>query len=131
MSTLGRRMAQARRELGVREGRDITPPDMAARLEVAAATYWRWERDERRPNGAALKGIADALGVDSLWLASGIITAALKDAEPNAPNAVPVHRLPPEAPSAPPPEQEVSRHKKAPLHRPTRDADTGRGRKKA
>lgn len=63
-ASLGARIAQARRLRALRESRDISPRDMAADLEVSHATYWRWERDQRRPGKPTLKTVARVLGCD-------------------------------------------------------------------
>jgi transcriptional regulator with XRE-family HTH domain len=60
--TLGGRIAQARREFAARERRDVSPPDAAALLGVSVPTYWRWERDERKPGRPALMAIALVFG---------------------------------------------------------------------
>ena len=60
--SLGARIAQARREFAARERRDVTPPDAASLLGVSVPTYWRWERDERKPGRPALMAISMVFG---------------------------------------------------------------------
>jgi len=61
---LGARIAQARREFAARERRDVTPPDAAALLGVSVPTYWRWERDQRKPGRPALMAVAQVFGCE-------------------------------------------------------------------
>lgn len=69
--TFGTRLSQARRELGVRERKDISPTDLAARLRVAQATVYRWENDEKSPRDDTLLQLATVLGVTPGWLKFG------------------------------------------------------------
>lgn len=81
-ATLGARIAQARRLRALREGRDISPKDMAADLEVSHTTYWRWERDERRPGRPTLKTVARVFGCDVGLLLGEATPEATPDKEP-------------------------------------------------
>ncbi len=68
----GLRIAQARRQLGVREHRDVSGPDMARALGVSAETARSWEAGESFPRKPALRRLADYLGVTSAWIEYGI-----------------------------------------------------------
>lgn len=70
-STFGERVAQARRELAVREHRDIKPSDLAERLGVTPKTVYTWERDDHAPERSTLELLAAALGVTPGWLLFG------------------------------------------------------------
>lgn len=61
--TLGARIAQARRVLGVREWTDVTQKVLADRVGVADATVSRWENNEIVPREPTLKALAQALGL--------------------------------------------------------------------
>lgn len=69
--TLGERIAQSRRLLGVRENRDISPSDLAGRLGVSAATVYRWESNEKSPREDALAALAALFGVTRAYLRYG------------------------------------------------------------
>lgn len=69
--TLGGRIAQARRELGVREHRDVSQLDLAAAVGVSPATLSRWESDLSAPRDEAFVTLAKVLGVDPGYLRYG------------------------------------------------------------
>lgn len=73
--TLGSRIAQARRELGVRLQRDVTPADLAKLLEVNPATVYRWESDEKAPRDDALAAMAELFGLSLAYLRYGVVQA--------------------------------------------------------
>lgn len=72
-ATIGQRIAQARRELGVEEHRDITQSDLAERLGVSQATVNRWEGDVegKQPRDENVIALAKVLGVTPGWLRYG------------------------------------------------------------
>lgn len=69
---MGERIAQGRRELGVRLQRDVTPADLAKMLGVNPATVYRWESDEKAPRDDALAKLAEFLGVTPAYLRYGV-----------------------------------------------------------
>lgn len=71
--SIGSRIAQARRELAVRERKDVSQSDIAERLGVAQATVNRWENDKegKRPSDENLLELARILGVTPSWLRYG------------------------------------------------------------
>lgn len=71
ISTVGERIAQARRELGVRRVADITPAELAKEIGVTPATVYRWESNEKAPSAVSLAKLADVLGVTRSYLAFG------------------------------------------------------------
>lgn len=70
--SLGKRIAHARRLLGVFEGKDVTVPDMAGRVGVTPATAYAWEADEKSPREPALDRLAAILGVSPAYLRYGV-----------------------------------------------------------
>lgn len=68
LDTIGKRIAQARRELGVRDHRDVKPSDLAEMVGVSETTLYRWENDEKAPSDENLAKLADVLGVNRSWL---------------------------------------------------------------
>ena len=68
---MGGRISQARRELGVRSGRDILPVHLAELVGVSASTVTRWEADEKEPSGENLIRLAEVLGVSALYIMRG------------------------------------------------------------
>lgn len=128
VSGFGARVKQARLELAVRRGEEVSQSALARLMGVEPSTVQRWEAGTKMPTLETVEQLAEVLGASPAFLAFGIITAPLKEVPPGTPNAVPISR---ELPPPQVPAKEVSRHKKAPLHRPTRDADEGKGRKKA
>lgn len=75
-STLGRRLAQARREKAAREHRDIQQADLAAAAGASKASVSRWENDHDRPREAALAKLAKYLGVTPAYLRYGLEASA-------------------------------------------------------
>lgn len=71
MST-GKRIAQARRQKGVREQREVQQSEVAAALGVGAATVSRWEADQAIPRRAAIIRLAAFLGVTPEYLDYGV-----------------------------------------------------------
>lgn len=82
--TVGRRIAQARREMSLHEGRDVQQVDMADAIGVSGAAVSRWESDQKRPRDEHLERLADFLGVTPAWLRYGV--------EPKRPYRVVVNR---------------------------------------
>lgn len=70
--TLGERIAQARREKGVREHRDITRVDVAEAVGVVPSAVTFWETDEKSPREDTLAKVADYLGVTPAYLRYGV-----------------------------------------------------------
>ncbi len=71
-SSLGTRLADARRKLGVREGQDVTVPDLAERIGVTAASVYTWEADTAIPGERNLARVAVLLGVTEAYLRYGV-----------------------------------------------------------
>lgn len=76
LNTIGKRIAQARRELAVREGRDVLQSDLAEELGVGGATISRWEADQAIPRDAVLVDLAAFLGVTPAYLRYGVTETA-------------------------------------------------------
>lgn len=79
-ATLGSRLAQARRELGVRERRDISQLDVAQAIGASSAAISRWESDLAVPREETLAKLAAYLGVTPALLRYGI--QAMPDSAP-------------------------------------------------
>lgn len=77
--TLGRRLAQARREMAVREHRDVTAAEVAKAAGVSSASLSQWENDERVPRDPALLRLAAFLGVSPAYLRYGTGAPGLVD----------------------------------------------------
>jgi transcriptional regulator with XRE-family HTH domain len=77
--SIGERIAQARRELGVRLRRDVSPSDVAEALSVSPATVYRWESDEKSPSEKSMTKLAAFLGVAPAYLRYGVQTPAVLD----------------------------------------------------
>ena len=71
-STVGQRIADARRRKGLAAGRDLLVPEMAAAVGVTAQTAYHWEADTKTPREDALKKLADFLGVTPAFIRYGI-----------------------------------------------------------
>jgi transcriptional regulator with XRE-family HTH domain len=71
-TTLGKRIAQARRLKGVREGRDVKPKEMAKAAGVDPSTISLWEADKKSPREDALTRLAKFLDVTPAYLRYGI-----------------------------------------------------------
>lgn len=91
VDSLGKRMAQARRELGVRLRRDVQQSDVASALGVGAATVSRWEADQAVPREDALAKLAAFLEVTPMFLRYGIPV----DYQPVAPDPMKDRRVTP------------------------------------
>lgn len=70
--TMGFRIAQARRSLGVRLGRDVLQSDVAEAVGVGAATVSRWEANQAVPREGVLEALAAYLEVTREFLRYGI-----------------------------------------------------------
>lgn len=73
-SSLGKRIAQARRELGVREHRDVTQLDLARAIGTTSASISEWEADKKQPREPSLVKLAKFLGVSPAYLRYGVET---------------------------------------------------------
>jgi transcriptional regulator with XRE-family HTH domain len=69
---VGARIAQARREKGVRERRDILRADLATAVGVDPSTITAWEKGQKSPREEVLAKLADYLGVTPSFLRYGI-----------------------------------------------------------
>lgn len=78
--SLGKRIAHARRVLGVRDGRDVLVPDLAKRVGVTAASLYNWEADEAVPGEVNLERLAQVLGVTPAYLRYGVGSVGLPSA---------------------------------------------------
>lgn len=67
----GTRIAHARRLLGVREGRDVTVPELAERVGVSAESVYNWESDKPISEKNLAK-VAEELGVTPAYLRYGV-----------------------------------------------------------
>jgi transcriptional regulator with XRE-family HTH domain len=72
MPTLGERIGQARRELGVRERRDVTQREMARAVGVTGTSVSEWESDKVVPREDALAKLAEFLHVTPAYLRYGV-----------------------------------------------------------
>jgi DNA-binding XRE family transcriptional regulator len=68
----GGRVRQARRELGAREGRDVSRAWVADAMGVTEATVGRWEASKVEPDLATFERLAAVLGTTPEWLAFGV-----------------------------------------------------------
>lgn len=82
---MGTRIAQARRELAVRQERDISGADMARELGVSTETVRSWEAGETRPRETALKRLVAYLSAKEAWImyGSGVPEGSAEQAWPN------------------------------------------------
>lgn len=70
--TDGKRIATARRLLGVYEGVDILVPEIAKRMGVTNNTVYAWERAASFPgDDATLAKLAKLLRVSDVWITHG------------------------------------------------------------
>lgn len=91
--SLGSRIAQARRELGVRLQRDIAQRDVANAIGMSPAAVSQWEADGRTPSEEVLGKLAAYLGVTPAFLRYGITEPVLQPASPApAPAPIPEHK---------------------------------------
>lgn len=72
IGTLGKRIAQARRELAARKQRDVTRNEIAEAVGVDPSTVSLWEADTKVPREKALVALAAYLGVTPAYLRYGI-----------------------------------------------------------
>jgi transcriptional regulator with XRE-family HTH domain len=70
--TIGGRIAQARRQLGVEERRDVTRGEIATAVGVDASTVSLWEADKKSPREDALAKLAEFLHVTPAFLRYGV-----------------------------------------------------------
>lgn len=96
--TPGKRIATARRLLGVREGQDILVPDIAKRMGMTNNAVYAWEADESAPRGATLDKLAATLGVSTVWIQHGRELAGAD--EPDVARRTYADELTPQAQSA-------------------------------
>lgn len=78
-ATIGQRIAQARRELAVRRGEDVTPSDLAGMASVSPATVYRWEDGTKKPSEGSLDALSAVLGVTKAYLRYGTLPKELDD----------------------------------------------------
>lgn len=68
----GKRLGEARRLKGLRDGGDYKPADLARDMETTGATISRWENDEALPDDLyKVERLAKLLDVSAGWLAFG------------------------------------------------------------
>jgi transcriptional regulator with XRE-family HTH domain len=91
---VGARIAQARREKGVRERRDVLRADLAEAVGVDPSTITAWEKGLKSPREEVLIALATYLGVTPAFLRYGVQAAYDVPEEPSAPRSG-------EAPTAP------------------------------
>jgi transcriptional regulator with XRE-family HTH domain len=70
--SVGKRIADARRKLGVLEGRDLLAPELAKRLGVSSESVYNWESDATVPSEASMVKLAAILGVTPAYLRYGV-----------------------------------------------------------
>jgi transcriptional regulator with XRE-family HTH domain len=75
MTTLGERIAQARREKAVRERRDVTMREAAKAVGVTGTSMSEWESNKVIPREDALAKLAAFLGVTPAYLRYGVVNA--------------------------------------------------------
>ena len=86
---VGHRIAQARRELGVRLGRDVRPVDVARELKVSQATVSDWESGKTAaPRDELLVRLAGFLGVTPEFLRYGVRTPLVQLTEAEIAEAI-------------------------------------------
>lgn len=71
---VGERIAQARREKGVRDRKDVRPADVARALKVSGPTVSDWEAGKVTPREGLLAKLASYLGVTPEYLRYGVTT---------------------------------------------------------
>ncbi len=71
LTTLGKRIEWARREMMWREGREISASSLSYRIFCPEATVSQWEHGVGKPSEEELALLAHLLGVDAHWLATG------------------------------------------------------------
>ena len=80
-TTLGARIAQARREMAVREERDVTASEVAKAVGVTNTSMSEWENDKKAPREGALAKLADYLGVTPAYLRYGVLPGSAQPGE--------------------------------------------------
>lgn len=68
---VGARIAQARREKGVRDRRDVKPVDVARALGVSGAAVSDWETGKAKPRDEMMEKLAAFLGTTPGYLRFG------------------------------------------------------------
>jgi transcriptional regulator with XRE-family HTH domain len=68
---IGARIAQARREMAVRERRDVKPVEIARAVGVSGAAVSEWEAGKSVPRDDLMVRLADYLGVTPAFLRYG------------------------------------------------------------
>lgn len=74
--TLGQRLAQARREKGVREWRDVSRGEIAKAAKVDPSMISNYESDKNVPGEDVLLLLSKFLGRDPAWLRYGVDTTS-------------------------------------------------------
>lgn len=69
---VGARIAQARREMGVRERRDVLRGELAEAVGVDPSTITAWEQGKKSPREEVLAKLAAFLGVTPAYLRYGV-----------------------------------------------------------
>jgi transcriptional regulator with XRE-family HTH domain len=112
--TVAEGIAQARREMSVRERRDVSGEEIAEAVGVTPAAYSRWEKGDRTPSEDYVRALAAFFGVTPAYLRYGeAVRGTLTEEEvaeararlaarPPAPPASPAS---PPAPTPPPTEE--------------------------
>lgn len=75
LDSIGERIAQARRELGVLLQQDVPPAELARMLGINQGTLSAWESNRNRPSEeslAKLEEIFAPVGRDRAWLRYGV-----------------------------------------------------------
>ena len=71
--TEGKRIAQARRRLGMLVRRDISPVDLSRLVGVSGlSVVWNWEQGNTKPSDANRARLARVLGVTEAYLRYGM-----------------------------------------------------------
>ena len=70
--TVAEGIAQARREMSVRERRDVSGEEIAAAVGVTPAAYSRWEKGDRTPSEDYVVALAAFFGVTPAYLRYGL-----------------------------------------------------------
>lgn len=93
--TLGALIAQARRELAVKERRDISAAEIADSLEIPRGTYSRYESGERIPNKPTRIAIALELRVsaDFFESAAELVSGPSQPERKGSPKLPGIHKV--------------------------------------
>lgn len=73
MDTTGKRITELRKKVG------LSQDDLAEKANVSRQTVYRWESDNRTPDGENIKSLCKILGTDAEYILHG--SAALKAAK--------------------------------------------------